>query len=182
MLAVHLSDQILSFVQGFYVVEERQIQKFFADWGGENVNKCLSRLYYEKRLYKIDDSRVSTVKELPMQVHAYMDIISAVWVLCTLRSENVRWCSLDNYPSEIVFVTEDDIIYDICVFREKNLASKVALMDRTRGMLDFGEEDPVKHIAVVDDLEMFRRIEHLGWYGFATVDRNGKVAKYVYDD
>ncbi len=177
MQSLFLDKQILSFVRTLLVVEERQILRFFSNWSEEEVRKQLKVMLMESSLFKQNDGRISCKRKLRHGSRSYEDLIRAVDVMCELRSDDIRWFFLDDYPTEITFITEDNIAYDVTVFDESSWVAKYALVMRLRTKcLPDGEDDPFQHIAVVPNMEILRKVEPLGWAMYAMVDGQGKVA------
>ena len=180
MLHLSLQHQILAFVKEFFLVEERQVRKFFNDWGPNNVDYEITRMIAEKYLYRIG-TRLSTVSTLPTSQHNYESKIRAIDVLCYFPSHDVRDINRENWPLELSFVTNDNIIYDIAVFSSIDVAGKLAHIKRNRSRyLPDGFTDPTNHVAVVESQEMALMLDkHCDFSVYAIVDRNGAVELYT---
>lgn len=183
MVDLYLQNQIANFVRRFFCVEEVQIHRFFSDYDTETVNHELDTLLRTNRLFRVSDTRISFRRKLPIPINHYDATIRALYVMCDLPSKKVRWYSCDEYPAEILFLTEDDIIYDVTIFTETDWVGKYAMIKRTKGKsIPKGEVDPVNHIAIIPDKDFIPKIEELGFTFYATLDRNNHVYLYSYED
>lgn len=172
MLAPNLETQVLQFVRTFYVVRLRQIRKFFSDWGASDVDFFLTNLLSTNQLTLHDEQFVSVARHLPQPVSYYYPCMDAIDVMVMLRSQNVTWMGKLDFPTEILFVTTDNEVYDVTVFDDL-WATKYSLIPRTRNKcLPPGESDPVKHVAVVPDEGIANAIDELGFFWYAIVDRD----------
>jgi len=180
MLALTLREQIYNFVCEFRLVEERQIYKIFQDQGKNNVAFEIASLKRTGRIFELQDGRLSAIRRLPMDQWNYENIIRAINVLCELPSSRIRWYALEDYPQEIVFVTDEDIIYDVAVFDEYNWVTKYGLIPRWRKRtIPAGEKDPINHIAVIPNRDLIPKIESLGFSMYAIIDSKGNVLEMV---
>lgn len=204
MLPLHLSDQIMEFVEAFRVVEERQVMQFFKEpWGKLKVQYELNHLksksmIFEHRANPRDENepvKLSSVRTLRTPIREYQRTIAAVAVLCKYRCDEINFFTAMRFPSEILFVTTGDIIYEVSVFDTTNFVGKLALTPSARDKrLPDGEQDPTNYIAVLplDTLsakgdrvmvaphrqKMFKAISELGFSMYATVDRENHAEIY----
>lgn len=173
MLIPELELQMLQFVRNFYVVKERQIKKFFSDWGDGEVEYVFKGLLNRGTFIMHGPKRdyVSFARHLPHSLDYYESCIYAIDVMITLRSKKVVWFNRDEFPYEITFSTVDNKIYDVIVFDDFWVA-KYPIISRTRNQhLPAGEEDPTEHIAIVPNEEIAKKVSPLGFSLYAQVDR-----------
>ena len=178
MLDATLKEQIFKFIRDFRLVEEDQVIRFFSDWGRQNVKYMISSLKSSCSIFEQPAGRLSAVRTLPMGVNNYDDIIRAINVLCEVPSHRVRWCGLDIFPQEIIFVTDDNCAYDVTVFDQTNWVAKYALIPRRRQQgLPENQNDPFIHIAAIPDESLIPKIEPLGFSVFAILSQRGRVVE-----
>lgn len=183
LLTPSLSVQICDFIRCFGVVRERQVRKFFADWGTGDVEHILHYLIANGEVVRHQEEYLSYNRKLPKPLPYYMPCMDAIDVMAMLRSQNVIWANRDDFPLEITFLTTDNNIYDVCVFDEQWLV-KYTLIPRIRGQgLPLGESDPIQHVAVVPSVELAQKLSPLGFDLYAVVDRNsGHAELFSLDD
>lgn len=196
MLDLSLEQQIQTFVSRFMVVEEWQVRKFFSDWGEKKVNHDINLLkrrclLFEHKLNWDDENepvKLATARRLPSRLENYRRHILAVSVLTKYESKEINFFERMAFPSEITFITEDDVVYDISVFDTSNWAAKLGLtVQARRSRLPDPENDPTNYIAVVPyghivvqdgkaiipPGSLVHQIKGLGFAMYATIDRNG---------
>lgn len=183
MLAPNLDTQILQFVEKFYVVKERQILKFFRDWGKGEVDFAYRQLLNHGRLIRCQDNPeyISTVRHLPHNLSEYDACIQAVDVMLMLTSKQIVWFSRLAYPMELTFCTTDSVIYSVVVF-DSQWVTKYSLIPSIRGLsLPAGMPDPANYVAVVPDEDTIYKVEDLGFSMYAIIDQNGHAETYTLD-
>ena len=65
LLTPHLVEQMRDFVQCFGVVKERQIRKFFSDWGVGEVEHILHHLIANGEITRHQEEYLSCCRRLP---------------------------------------------------------------------------------------------------------------------
>lgn len=172
----YLEEQILFFVRRLICVEKWQILKFFSDHDHELVNRSIATLEYTQQIFPMENGRYAGVRGLASNQYDFEATIRAVSVMCELHSGDVRWFCLDEYPSSLLFITNDNKAFDVTVFDGPTWATKYALVNRfrTRGLPD-SEDDPIYHIAAVPSMEILRKIEPLGWSMYALIQSDASV-------
>lgn len=96
-----------------------------------------------------------------INVEALQRRLRSLWILASFKSKEVRQIYLATYPSQIMFITEDNQCYDVTVCNDFTIA-QVAMMNREKG-IPKGMQDEVNHIVLVPSAEFG---EQLGPYGF----------------
>lgn len=183
MMGLELEQNILSFTHEFGVVQIDQIKRFFHDQDKYRVSYTLQKLLNEKQLFEIRPGYVSTVREnrLPYDFSAYSDTIVAIHILCDFLSSEISYYGSTVNPSNVVFMTIDNDIYDVTVFppdkREWYSVLTMALAIRKESIPD-GMPDVTNHIGVVQKNSDFSVLAKFGFGILATVDENGHVAFY----
>lgn len=183
MLELTLKDQILSFVHKFYLVERTQILRFFRNWDKRQVAFELQQLISYKKVFVHPGDKISCARRLPSPVYTYQDTIEALYVMCEIPSNRVSWFYRDEYPANLVFTTNDNKLYDITTFDDRNWVGKYTLIKKTWHLnLPDEEKDPAIHIALVSSKDLIEDLEKLGVFKmYATLDANNKPTLYKYD-
>lgn len=183
MLIPGLKLQMLQFVRHFYVVKERQIRKFFADWGEGSVEFLLRELLNSGQFIQHGPKKdyISFLRHLPHDLEYYEPCIRAIDVMTTLRSQKVVWFNREDFPLEIVFGTTDSKIYDVVIFDDFWVAKYAAIKRMRDQYYPAGEPDPTDHIAIVPyndpDDNIAKKVADLGFTLYAEVDpRDGHVS------
>ncbi len=181
MLEVTLESAIVKFVKTFRVVRKDHLYKFFSDWDDENVERTVTRLCTTKVLFGQPNGLVSSVMQLHCDIGQYDNQLKALDVLCLMKSNEVRWFDVADYPLDIRFLTSEDEVFDVAVLDE-NWANKYALLPQTwkRGIPP-GQEDIFNHVAVVSNLDVAQKVRDLGFNQFALIDKNNHVTIYDAD-
>lgn len=178
MLIPGLKLQMLQFVRYFYVVKERQIVKFFSDWGKGAVEHNLRTLLHEGTFvyHGSNNEYISFDRHLPHTLDFYQPCIQAIDVMTNLRSKKVVWFNRDTFPSEITFATVDNKIYNVVVFDDFWMAKYSVLSRIKSAPLPEGITDPTEYIAVVPNEKVANDISALGFVLYAQVNnRDGHV-------
>lgn len=183
MLSLYLQKQILEFVDTFYLVKERQIRKFFADWGEGAVNHALKELLDRGLLTRHSEKYVSCARKLPMSILYYEPCITALEVMIVLSSQKIVWYSREKYPNELAFATTDNVYYDVAVF-DNQWVTKYSNIPASRvKCLPPGESDTTLHVAVVPDKEIAEKVDKLGFALYAIVDsETGKLEMFSFNE
>ncbi len=183
MLAPDLQAQMLEFVKTFFVVKERQIKKFFSDWGYSDAEYALNNLLCYGQLIRHPQDTISFVRTLPEPLSYYEPCITALDVMLMLQSKKIVYFSRESFPTELMFVTTDSQIYDVVVFDELWVGKYATVQQaRKRMLLPGGEEDPTNHVAVVPSRDLAIKVDPLGFALYAVVDHDtGKADLFYYD-
>ena len=150
MLYESTPNNITAFMHAVGVANKEQILKFFSD-----VPDAINIEYYLEQLVKNRLLDYDEYKKL-YSWHAMAQIndaekrlrIHALWVIVSFRSNQIREISVLLYPSQFLFVTHENEVYDITVCYSKtdaSLAARKLRMSRIEGV-----EDDINHIAVVN--------------------------------
>lgn len=185
MLDLSLKGRIYSFVKEVRVIRYSQLVQFFTNCGQKTVEAIIEKLISEQLIFHLngDESLLCGSRTLPHPIMVYIPTLTAIDVLCQLRSNEVKFVSIQDYPTELLFVTTDNIGYDVTVFSEQDYILKQQLLGQARKrMLLPDTEDIINHIAVVPSIDhpMISPMVSL-FKQFCVVDRNGNVDTYVMD-
>ena len=95
--------------------------------------------------------------------------IKAFWIITSFRSKAVKEILLLPYPSQFIFITSDNAVYDISVCSS---TMEAMLVERNRKMtLCEGVEDEVNHIAIVNSERLGEQLGAYGFDSYCTLDR-----------
>ena len=98
------------------------------------------------------------------------DRITAFWVIASFYSGNIREIIPMNYPSQFMFITADNQVYDLSVIASKSVAN---IWARTQKIYQIqGVEDEVNHIAIVNSKSLGEDLGPFGFDSYCTFDKN----------
>lgn len=176
MLEFTLAERIYKFVNAFGVVHVNQVYRFFRDMSKPVINRNLAVLEYKKKIYRHSENYLSVHRKLDQPISNYSDRLKAIYVMCMLRSDDILWFSLDEFPQEILFVNNDGVCYSVVVFNSTSWAAKYTLVKKLRSRITIKDvPDPVNYIAVVPNEDLIPKVRGLGFAYYAMLDNNGKV-------
>lgn len=186
MLSPSLRTQVVHLVDTMGVVEERQLHKFFDDWGKDAVTHCIYGLMHDGVLARIDDKHISFRSyrdNLPKPLSFYSPGMDAIEVMATFRSDQVLALYRPGFPVELVFTTIDGSAYDVTVFNGDDWAVKYSAVVAQRNKYAVpGTSDPIDHIAVVPSEAIAQKVESL-FSLFAIVNRaTGQVEFFSFEE
>ena len=98
------------------------------------------------------------------------DLIKAFWVMLDFW-EKVRYNCVREYPSKLLFATDNGDTYDVIVANkgDENVINMF--------YMNFGDED-TKHFVIVEDKEQIKKLNFEGIKAFCIVDDDGNVDYY----
>lgn len=172
-----LADKIIYFVKTFIVVRKKQLLKFFSDNNCHqtSVETELNYLIASKRLHMHPGDTVSIFQTLDRPIDYYEPLLDAIEALCLLKSRQVEWYLPSRYPMEIIFGTCDDIAYSVTAFG-RSWQVKYGLTPQARQeMIPPGEEDVIRHMAVVHDKELIPKLQPLNFSHYVLLHPGGGV-------
>lgn len=94
--------------------------------------------------------------------------ITAFWIPASFGYDNVREIILLKYPSQILFISEDNEVYDVTVCtceEDASIAERIREHYATKGI-----EDDVNHIAVVRNADLGREALKHGFDSYCILD------------
>ncbi len=100
----------------------------------------------------------------------------AFWVVAYFGYENIREVTQLKYPSQILFITEDNASYDLTVCTTEMEASQAVRARTIREPADL--PDDVNHIAIVRDKELGAKILPYGFDSYCILDPTSKTPSY----
>ena len=118
---------------------------------------------------------VSIFQTLDRPIDSYEPLLDAIEALCLLKSRQVEWYLPSRYPMEIIFGTCDDIAYSVTAFG-RSWQVKYGLTPQARQeMIPPGEEDVIRHMAVVHDKELIPKLQPLNFSHYVLLHPGGGV-------
>ena len=150
MLYESTPNNIAAFMHAVGVAKKQQILKFFSDVpDAVQIEYMLDQLVKDRLLDYNESTEIYNWHTMAKINDSDKRLrILALWVIASFRSNQVREISLLLYPSQFLFVTHDNEVYDITVCHTKSeaaLAARKLRMSRIEGV-----EDDINHIAVVN--------------------------------
>lgn len=164
MLELTLRDQIMTFAKTFLLVETRQIAEFFSDWGNEEILQEIRELIVLRKLYKHEGNRLAVSRLMPFRDRDCNNLIRSLDVMTQkFRSGDITAFRRLPYPQEMLFVVNNDALYEVTVFTSSDYLNKCNTIAKTKdiGLID-EETDPAFHIALVDTLDLAKKIKKRG--------------------
>lgn len=186
MLEIDTTLAIKKFVRTFQVVRLRHLEHFFRDREPAEYRTAIRYLTVEtKILHSLGEDFVSLVykEALPSPLHTYFDTLRCLDMLTvTLKSSDVTWFDIADFPLNIRFMTVADELYDVAFMSSSNWVQKYTLLPIAwKKGLPVGQKDPCNHIAVVPDLDVAKKLRDLSFTQFIVTDHNGAVLG-IYDN
>ena len=145
------------------VLDRGQIKKFFADTSDAiNLDYYIEELAREHIVFlSKNNDRISYRKFPEVRPSIEDERIRAFWMIAAMGCNKVREIQLMDYPSQYLFITHDNCVYDVTVC-ESSVTAQMALQARKKYTVDT-INDEVNHIALVKSTEFGQK---LGPYGF----------------
>ena len=184
MLEPELKKAILHFVRTFHVATLPQLKRFFAaDYGKGIYAHDIEQLQAHKLLHDHGGEVVSISRTLPMAKNAYTGILRCLDMMTGLmKSSEIVWFDVANYPLDIRFLTADDEIYDVAYLDGRNWSNKCCLLENAWKQHSLpGEDSPFNHIAVVPNLDVAQKLREFAFNKFVVVDSAGGILG-IYDN
>lgn len=172
MLYEATPENLRSLVRTANTLEREQVIRFFSDAvDGFNVPYYINQAI-AKRVFDYDEAK-DTIRWHTAPKITDSEIknrIRAFWIIASFRSRNVREINLMPYPSQFLFITHENEVYDLTVCYSKMDANLAA---RNRKLYQFeGVEDEVNHIAIVPNEVVGKDIAPFGFDSFCVYDQD----------
>lgn len=174
-------DNIRYLMQSIGYFSKEQIHSFFRDAEDEkNIQYYLDRLVGSKYLDVVDQRRViyKARKAKPLSQDAINSLIRAFWIVANLSSEEVIDVFPASYPTQLGFITKNNIYYDVTIC-DTHVHAQLA-HKRWREWLPEGESDRTHHIALVRNREAGKDLDKYGFSSFCVLDKEHKPNYYQY--
>lgn len=158
-----------------------QLVKFFSDASdAPNVEYYLEQLT-KNRILNYDEAkkRYSLHNGPMLKEPVIQNRIKAFWVIAAIMSNGITDVSLMPYPSQFMFITVENEVYDLTVCASKTdalVAAKKLRMWQLEGV-----EDEVNHVLIVDSEDMGRELGEYGFDFYCVIDRNHKPRYFTWN-
>ena len=174
-------DNFITLIRSASVLSQEQVEHFFRD-AVDAVN--LPFLISQMAMNRIIDINEAT---RTIRLHGKPRIkdseiskrIQAFWVIASFGSENIKEVFSMAYPSQFMFITHDNEVYDLTVCWSK-MDAQLAVRDRKISIPD-GEMDCINHIAVVNSQEGGEALAAYGFDSFCVLDADKTPQYYQWD-
>lgn len=182
MLELNTRVAVESFIRKFRVVKRQQLKRFFRD--RKDFDSALNHLLVCRIVFDHGNDIISSAfpGNLP-DISSYIPTIRCVDALCALlQSGNVDWCDSIDYPMELIFLTKDSELYDMTYLSSSTWVQKASLLEIAwKRSIPPGEEDPINHLAVVESMEIAKKLRSYAFSQFIFLDNNGGILD-IYDN
>lgn len=148
-------------------MEERQFNvllKQLTSYNYIKYDKETDRYYWSREEEYIDEIKGRTIR--------------AFWIAASSGSRKIAEIYPLNYPQQLGFITDENVIYDVtvCYSQTDALAAKEA---RDRNRIE-GVPDGVNHVAVVNDRELGKELGRYGFDVYCMIDPETHIPYYEY--
>ncbi len=147
-----------------------QLLRFFRNaHDSRNVDFYITQLCKDRVLdYDEARNRVRFHKAPKIKDVEISKRIQAFWIIASFGSENVREVALLEYPSQFIFITHDNEVYDLTVCLTRSDA-QMAVRYRKSCMIE-GMPDDINHIAIVNTIEEGEALSAYGFDSYCILD------------
>ena len=161
-------------------LQKEQLLRFFSDTDDTlNVEYYIRELVAQRIMdYDEGKDRVSWHTAPKIKEPAVHARIWTFWVPVSFRSKAIKDIILLPYPSQFLFITHGNDVYDVSFCSG---TTDAMLMERNRrATLCEGIDDEVNHIAVVNSEGIGRQLGAYGFDSYCVLDRNFKPQYYTW--
>lgn len=159
-------------MQSFGTLKKEQLIRFFSDeMPASRIEPLLNELINYNYLRYDADSDTYSYHAPPspaLQQNVLDRRIKSFWVLANYGSQNVLQTYILSYPLQCMFITPDNISYDVTVCTSESDAQIAAQVWRMSAIKNV--PDITNHIAVVDDHELGKKLRVYGFDSYCIVD------------
>lgn len=180
MMYETLRDNLTLFISTFGIVKRRHIMNLFAkNHAPKAIKYHMDALIRECRVLLDEDGNVVS-KHSPHLTREYMMAqFKALDVLCNFQDTDIRAFYPAQYPCSLLFITEDNDVYDVTVIDYNNYNALSNLIPIIRSsQLPKDIEDIVYHIAVVPSSDFIPMIANLPFDQYCVLDDDGNPEFY----
>lgn len=170
-----LFENILQVVNDLKYIHQEQLNRIFSDVATpKRVEHILTSLVGRGsiRWWNNDsETHILTTREYVRKTEKEVnELITALWVVTTKKSKEIRLIYTMRYPSQVGFVTETNELYDVTICNSVQTA-ELAVRTWNRSMRE-GTEDNTRHIALVPSREFCDEIKFYGFSYFCVLNDN----------
>lgn len=179
MIYVKTEYNILQLLNIVGTLEREQIITFFEDYDYsrerlEYVLKKLSDRNYLTYDSTEDTYSSSTAPEVVNEIKRRR--IKAFWVIANLKNAEVLQIVKLEYPSQFLFITKSNLVYDVTVCYDENDAAVASNFWKKGTNPEIS--DKTIHIGVVNDDDLGKRLKNYGFDCYCIVDNKTHEVLY----
>ena len=151
MLLTSLKECLLHTINRVGFISSDQIMMLCRGLGEPNVKVALRDLTAHSYVQYDPKKSLYISKIHPSLSESALQLLhQAVWVPANFGIKNIRDIWTTDYPSQLIYITEDNAIYDVTVYTLSDAPSITLLANRLwKAKTPEGQEDIVNHVAVV---------------------------------
>lgn len=165
-----------------YATEEQLIQFFRDAEDAYNVPYYIHNMVNQRNLAMDKRSGVvSDFRVIPMKSDAIHTRIYVFWLLAALGSEKIRDISTMEYPGEIVYVTDENEVFEITFINDLAIARLAMNKRHAREMKELPPDD-THQVALVLDEEIGQKMEAYGFDCYCLLDTEHKPHFHYFEE
>lgn len=184
MISSLLINNIFNLVNRIGVVHEEQIRRMFeSKHGAETITWCIKELVNKSKIDIDFETRIIRRRQYVCETDFGQKLLTkAAWLLVGMGESQARDYWTTDYPSQLLIIGEDNVVYDVTVFTFQTLDSlRMTVCSKRKQLLPEDVEDEIVHIAVVPDQEMSEEIKLLGFDSYCILDENNMPNYYEWE-
>lgn len=177
-----LKECLLHTINRVGYISSEQIMMFCRGLGDPNVKIALRDLASHSYIQYDPKKGIYLSKIRPTLTEpAIQLLLRAAWVPANFGIKNIRDIWTTDYPSQLIFITEDDAIYDVTVYSISDAPAITLLANRLwKAKTPEGQEDIVNHVAVVPLRKMAAELQNAGFDYICTIEADGTAQYFEY--
>ena len=174
-------DNLLMLIRSSGEIKMEQVLHFFRD----AVDKQKIPYYIDQlrlsRMLDVDEASgtVGPHTNIKLKSEEVRMRIRAFWVIASFGSANIREITTLGYPSQFLFISDDNEAYDI-TFCNSKLEAQLAKREWQLSVPK-GEIDYVNHIALVSDERVGELLEPYGFTSYCVLEQEHRPRYYTWD-
>ena len=170
MLKMYPADNLMELMSRISLASFDQLTYFFRDVldGPAAVNMVEDALRSHSLIENTEENYVQKFRGPIVRRDVAYDMVKAFWVIAKFGSSQIKSIAEGEYPTQYIFISEDNRPFDITVVDSLEKAGYAAMVRATANVKDY--QDICVHIAVIDNPELIAPLEKLGFDVFFSVD------------
>ena len=163
---------ILSLFRTVGYARPDQLIRFFSDApDAKSVEFYIKQLLSSQYLVLGNQGNILKYRKAPNITHsAIVNRLNALWVLASFDSSEVRQVYLMPYPTELAFITNDNLAYDVTCCDSTTVAQMA--MTKREQSLPAGVTDDINHIVIVPNAQIGESLSPYGFDSYCIFDSN----------
>lgn len=182
MLYTSLKECLLHTINRVGFISSDQVLMMCRGLGDPNIKVALRDLTAHSYVQYDPQRNLYMSKIRPsLSESALQLLLRAVWVPANFGIKNIRDIWTTDYPSQLIFITEDNAIYDVTVYSISDAPSITLLVNRLwKAKTPEGQEDIVNHVAVVPLKKMVNELKNVGYDYICSIEPDGTAQYYEF--